>query len=51
MLKEVGWGEGVVADNCAGWLRKVNWGVIGLYVLRESSKWLWLPTLGFSMKN
>lgn len=51
MLKEVGWSEGVVADNCAGWLRKVNWGVIGLYVLRESSRWLWLPTLGFSMKN
>jgi hypothetical protein len=51
MLKEVRRGERVVANNCRGWLEQIDRGETRSDVLRESSKWLWLPTLGFSMKN
>lgn len=47
-----GWGE---SEGC---IRGLALSVIELqlksireYALRESSRWLWLPTLGFSMKN
>lgn len=47
-----GWGE---SEGC---IRGLALSVIELqltdyreYALRESSRWLWLPTLVFSMKN
>jgi len=47
-----GWGE---SEGC---IRGLLLSVIELqlkgikeYALRESSRWLWFPTLGFSMKN
>jgi hypothetical protein len=53
MLEEVGRGEGVVAENCVPRceLDCTNCKRNGSRILRESSRWLWLPTLGFSMKN
>lgn len=54
MLQQVGgsqrvvsadWSESAVSD-CTGIQARFR-----EYALRESSRWLWLPTLGFSMKN
>lgn len=53
MLEEVGRSEGIVAENWVEDLATAT--TIGSLpdsdILRESSKWLRLPTLGFSMKN
>lgn len=52
MLEEVGRGERVVAQNCAGEVSLGSWdGPWRSGLLRESSRWLVFPTLGFSMKN
>lgn len=51
MLEEVGRGEGVVANDCTQVSLSQLTKNARVDILRESSRWLWLPTLGFSMKN